>query len=482
MQTSYYPSSRPLMLSEIRTLALASVGGGLEFYDFVIFVFFTAVIGNLFFSASLPDWMREIQTFGIFAAGYLARPLGGVVMAHFGDIHGRKRMFSLSILLMAIPTLLIGCLPTYHEAGVAAPLLLLIMRILQGVAIGGEAPGGWVFVEEHARPQHVGLAIGLLTGGLSLGILFGSLVAVCLNVRFSQAEITNGFWRMPFVLGGVFGFIAMFLRRWLNETPVFEEMRQRAALSREVPLRTVLKGHRRAVAASLISTWMLTAAIVVVILMTPLLLQKFFRIAPREVQIANLVGTAALCISTVAIGAATDQFGIRRVSIPILLLMIVATYGLYCGAEHAPFVLLPLYALAGLGAGGVVLTPILMVRAFPPQVRFTGVSFSYNIAYAVFGGLTPLVVSWLARTDKFSPAHYIAVVTMLGLAATFMTPTAHLRNDESIASQQDSHETELPHVSDTLPVQDVQMADQLPELQYPPQKAYGDISLESLRS
>jgi MFS family permease len=430
MQTSYSPSLRPLTLAEIRTLALASLGGALEFYDFVIFVFFTAVIGKLFFSASLPEWMREIQTFGIFAAGYLARPLGGVVMAHFGDIHGRKRMFTLSILLMAIPTLLIGCLPTYHAAGVVAPLLLLAMRLLQGVAIGGEAAGGWVFVAEHARPQRVGLAIGLLTCGLSLGILLGSLVAVCLNAKFSQAEIASGLWRIPFLLGGIFGFIAMFLRRWLNETPVFEEMRRRAALSRELPLRVVLKSHGRAVATSVISTWMLTAAIVVVILMTPLLLQKLFGLAPREIQMANLVGAAALCLSTVAIGAATDRFGIRRVSIPILLLLIAATYGLYFGAEHAPSALLPLYALAGFGAGGVVLTPILMIRAFPPQVRFTGVSFSYNIAYAVFGGLTPLVVSWLARTDRFSPAHYIAVVTMLGLAATFMTPTAHVRNDE----------------------------------------------------
>jgi MFS family permease len=447
MQTSYSPSLRPLTLAEIRTLALASLGGALEFYDFVIFVFFTAVIGKLFFSASLPEWMREIQTFGIFAAGYLARPLGGVVMAHFGDIHGRKRMFTLSILLMAIPTLLIGCLPTYHAAGVVAPLLLLAMRLLQGVAIGGEAAGGWVFVAEHARPQRVGLAIGLLTCGLSLGILLGSLVAVCLNAKFSQAEIASGLWRIPFLLGGIFGFIAMFLRRWLNETPVFEEMRRRAALSRELPLRVVLKSHGRAVATSVISTWMLTAAIVVVILMTPLLLQKLFGLAPREIQMANLVGAAALCLSTVAIGAATDRFGIRRVSIPILLLLIAATYGLYFGAEHAPSALLPLYALAGFGAGGVVLTPILMIRAFPPQVRFTGVSFSYNIAYAVFGGLTPLVVSWLARTDRFSPAHYIAVVTMLGLGATFMTPTAHLRNDgkDSLAA----HETELRHVLDT---------------------------------
>src|ERR1700744_5906983 len=122
-------TSQELSSSEIRTLALASLGGALEFYDFVIFVFFTSVIGKLFFAPTLPEWVRETQTFGLFAAGYLVRPLGGIVMAHFGDTRGRKRMFTLSVLLMAIPTLLIGLLPTYGSIGIAAPLLLLAMRV-----------------------------------------------------------------------------------------------------------------------------------------------------------------------------------------------------------------------------------------------------------------------------------------------------------------------------------------------------------------
>ena len=171
-----------LPTSEIRILSLASIGGALEFYDFVIFVFFATVIGKLFFAASLPDWVRQVQTFGIFAAGYLARPIGGVVMAHFGDTRGRKRMFTLSVLLMAIPTLLIGLLPTYQSIGVAAPMLLLLMRILQGVAIGGEAPGAWVFVAGHARRGKVGFAVGLL--GLlhpALGLVHDAQVVVAVG-------------------------------------------------------------------------------------------------------------------------------------------------------------------------------------------------------------------------------------------------------------------------------------------------------------
>ena len=394
----------------------------MEYYDFVIFVFFATVVGKLFFAASLPDWVRQVQTFGIFAAGYLARPIGGIVMAHFGDIRGRKRIFMFSVLLMAIPTLLIGVLPTYQSIGVAAPLLLLIMRILQGAAIGGEAPGAWVFVAEHARRGRVGFAIGLLTAGLTFGIFLGSLMSICMSRVFTQVELAAGAWRIPFLIGGVFGFIAMLLRRWLKETPLFEEIQSRARLSRELPLGAVLKGHGRAVLMSILSTWMLTAAIVVVILMTPLLLPKSFGIAHSQMQTANLIATAALCISVVVVGAATDRFGINRVAIPISLLLIVSTYLLYRGPGSMPAALLPIYALAGLGAGGVVLTPIAMIQAFPTAIRFSGVSFSYNLAYALFGGLTPLLASWLAHVDRMGPAHYVAAVTVIGVCATLAAP------------------------------------------------------------
>jgi MFS family permease len=416
--------NRTFAPGEIRTLLLASLGGALEFYDFVIFVFFAVVIGKLFFPPDLPDWLRQLQTFGIFAAGYLARPLGGIVIAHFGDMRGRKRMFMLSVLLMAIPTLLIGFLPTYRSIGVAAPLLLLAMRIMQGMAIGGEVPGGWVFVAEHAGPGRVGYAVGVLTTGLTGGILLGSLMATGVNLAFSQTQITSFVWRLPFLVGGIFGFIAMFLRRWLQETPVFEALRARAALSRELPLQVVLRGHLRATLASMACTWMLAAAIVVVILMTPALLQKLFALPAGATQLANLVGVTALVFSNMLVGAATDRFSIRSVAIAMLPVLVIGTYALYLGAERHQSALLPLYALAGFGAGAVTLTPIVMIRAFPAAVRFSGLSFAYNIAYAVFGGITPLFVSWLAHLNPINPAHYIALVTVIGSLGILLAPTA----------------------------------------------------------
>ncbi len=136
------PAQRPLTRSDYKTLSLSALGGALEFYDFIIFVFFATVVGKLFFPADMPEWLRQLQTFGLFAAGYLARPLGGVIMAHFGDLLGRKRMFTLSIFMMAVPTLIMGLLPTYAQIGIWAPLALLLLRVIQGAAIGGEVPGG----------------------------------------------------------------------------------------------------------------------------------------------------------------------------------------------------------------------------------------------------------------------------------------------------------------------------------------------------
>ena len=430
MQSISTHSNNHLTATGVRTLVLASLGTALEYYDFVIFVFFTTVIGKLFFPGSMPDWIRQIQAFGIFAAGFMARPLGGIVMAHFGDKRGRKRMLTLSILLMAIPTLLIGLLPTYQSIGWAAPLLLLLFRVVQGIAIGGEAPGGWVFAAEHARGGQLGLTVGLQTSGLCGGVMIGSLVAAGVSGAFSQGQIISGFWRIPFLLGGIFGIIGMSLRRWLSETPVFEEMRKRAEASRELPLRVVLRSHGRAVVASVMSFSMLMAGIMVVVLMGPALLQRLFQLSPRSVQSANLAATAVLCVSTVAVGAATDRFGLRRVATPVLLLLIDATYGLYFSVARMQSALLPFYILAGIGLGAVALPPIIAVRAFPSLVRFTGVSFSSNVAYALSGGLTPLFVSWLAHLNRMNPAHFIAATTALWLLATLMAPNERFSNSQ----------------------------------------------------
>jgi MFS family permease len=414
MLNSISTPARRLTGQDFKTLALSALGGALEFYDFIIFVFFAVVIGNLFFPADIPDWLRQFQTFGIFAAGYLARPLGGIIMAHFGDMIGRKRMFTLSIFLMAVPTLLIGLLPTYATVGIAAPLLLLGLRILQGAAIGGEVPGAWVFVAEHVPASRVGLACGILTSGLTAGILLGSLVATAINSHFTPAEVSLWGWRLAFVLGGVFGIIAMYLRRWLHETPVFAELQARKALAAEMPLKAVLREHKTAVVLSMLLTWLLSAAIVVVILMTPTYLQKVYAVTPTHALQANSLAIIALTLGCIVAGRLIDRLGSGLTFMGGSLLLAWSSWNFYTGLQSGTDPLLVNYALAGFCVGIVGAVPYVMVNAFPAVVRFSGLSFSYNVAYAIFGGLTPMLVTlWLAQ-DVLAPAYYVVSLCGLG--------------------------------------------------------------------
>lgn len=381
----------------------------------MIFVYFANVVGGLFFPADMPDWLRQVQTYGIFAAGYLARPLGGIIMAHFGDLFGRKRMFMMSIFLMAVPTFAIGLMPTYQSIGIAAPLLLLLFRVLQGAAIGGEAPGAWVFVTEHVSKRHVGLACGMLSAGLVAGILIGSLVATAMHSIYSAQEIHDYAWRIPFLLGGVFGFITMYLRRWLHETPIFKEMQASQELAVELPIKSVLKNHTPSVLVSMAVTWILTAAVLVTILMTPALLQKLVHLNPQVSLEANSVAIICLFFGCIICGALADRFGDGPILAIFCIGLAISYYVFFSTMLHDTSLLFPLYALVGFFAGLTGVVPAIAVKSFPPAVRFTGLSFSYNVAYAIFGGTTPMLVSLMLKENLLSPTYYVALVCGVGV-------------------------------------------------------------------
>ncbi|UUE98065.1 MFS transporter [Xanthomonas hortorum pv. pelargonii] len=416
MKTDPSPGTAPatqLTRGDYKTLALSALGGALELYDFIIFIFFATVLGELFFPPGIPDWMRQLQTFGIFAAGYLIRPLGGIVMAHFGDLLGRKRMFALSIGLMALPTLAIGVPPTYAQIGLAAPLLLLTMRLLQGAAIGGEVPSAWVFVAEHVPAQRRGLACGTLTAGLAAGVLLGSLSAGAINRAFTPQEIADHARRPPFLAGGVFGLLSVYLRRWLHETPVFAELMAMRAVARETPLKVVLRDHPRSVALSLWLTWMVAAGVLVVSLMTPTLLQSVYRYPAAVALQANLLAVLLQAIGSIVAGALSDRWGNGRVLLVGSVFLGISAWLFYRLAGD-PQLLFPLYALLGAALGVLGAIPRIMVEAFPPVVRLSGVSFAYNLGYAVFGGLTPLVVVMLLKQHPMGPAYYMILLAVIG--------------------------------------------------------------------
>ena len=231
----------------------------------------------------------------------------------------------------------------------------------------------------------------------------------------SQQAIHDGGWRIPFFLGGVFGLVAMYLRRWLHETPVFIEMQQRKALAETLPLKTVLAEHKKSIVISMLLTWLLSACIVVVILMSPVWLQKQQGIAPALTLQANSIATVMLCIGCIIAGLAADRFGASRTLCVGSLLLAICSWQFYHLTALYPQQLFLLYGVAGLSVGIVGVVPFVMVRAFPAEVRFTGLSFSYNLSYAIFGGLTPIFVSLLMNVSVMAPCWYVMALAVVGL-------------------------------------------------------------------
>ncbi len=411
-------TTAPALLSrrDHKTLGLAALGGALEIYDFIIFVFFAFTLSQLFFPPHMPEWLRLLQSFGIFAAGYLARPLGGIAMAHFADRLGRKQVFSLSILLMAVPCLLIGVMPTYAQIGYFAPLALLVLRLLQGAAVGGEVPSAWVFVAEHVAPQRRGYALGFLQAGLTFGYLLGALTATALAKLFSPQEILDYAWRLPFLLGGVFGVVGVWLRRWLSETPVFLALREQRQEVQEFALRTVLREHRGALLPAALLTCVLTSAVVVLVVITPTVMQQRFAMAQAETFALSSLGIVFLNIGCVLAGCLVDRIGGWRALMLYSVALPLGVALLYTSLIHGWRFPGLAYAFAGLACGVVGVVPSLMVGLFPAHIRVSGISFTYNLAYAAWGSTTPLVLIAFMPWSPWVAVVYAAVMGAVGLA------------------------------------------------------------------
>lgn len=434
MTTKLEATARPLNRKDFKTLGLSSLGGTLEFYDFVIYALYVdLIVAPLFFPASLSEFTKELFAWGIFAAGYLIRPVGGIIMAHFGDKVGRKQMFTLSVALMALPTFIIGILPTYESIGMLAPILLLLMRMLQGAAIGGEMPGAWVFIAEHTPKNRYGFGVGTLTSGITGGILLGFLVTIVIDMFFNKTEVLDYAWRIPFIIGGVFGVISVYLRRFLSETPIFKELAARKALEKNIPVVAVIQKHKMACLLVALLTWSLSTTIMVGVLITPgKILGGMYHIQPIDCRVAGCVVALTLTIGCILFGWLEDKIGTAK---NLLLawggLAITSLY--FYGSLSADMSLSSLYfsyGLFGLFTGAIATTPIVGTRAFPPEIRYSGLSFSYNLAYALFSAITPTLTLYLLNPEHILGEYfymgagiYIAFVALLG-AVTGLWPLA----------------------------------------------------------
>ncbi len=407
----------PLSRKHWLTLGLTALGGGLELYDFMVFVFFVPVLSRVFFPPDIPHWLAQLQTFTVFAVGFLARPLGGMVFGHFGDRIGRKRTFTFSVLLMAAATLAMACLPGYAVLGFWAPLILALLRLIQGGAVGGEVAGSYVFASEHVPADRRGLACGVMAMGMTCGTLLGVFVATLVHSFATDAQILAFAWRLPFLLGSGLGLLTLFLRRWLEETPVFRDLQRRRALAVQLPLKLVVSAYQRALVVSSLSLWVLVGHFAVLVLMGPTLLQSQFHIPAAEALSIGSLGTFCAALACIASGLMFDLLGPgRALAVGTLAAGLSAQFFFGVAAGHGGPLLVVGYCLAAAGTGLLTAVPVLMVKSFPPAVAFSGVSLAYNFGFGVMAGLTPIFIAALLPTVPHSPSLYLFGLEALGMA------------------------------------------------------------------
>ena len=389
------------------------IGNTLEWYDFAIYGYFAAQFGRQFFPHE--DAVAQLlSTFGVFAVGYLMRPIGGVIVGHIGDTLGRRAALTFSVSAMAIPTFLIGLLPGYQTIGVLAPVGLTLLRVVQGLSVGGEYTGSMVFLVEHAPEGQRGLMGALGASGATVGMLLGSAVGAAFATSMSTAALDAWGWRIPFLLGLVVGVAGYILRRYVLETGVVEK-RTRA------PIVETLHDHWRVVAgfAGLSVYSAVTFYIGFVYLVS--WLQTADGIPPSRSLDINSFSMAVSLPVLIAAGWLSDRIGRKPLMFLTSMGGVIGALPLFWLLNH------PSAMLAQLGQLGLVLLtgvyygslPAILVEAAPPTVRCTAVALGYNLCMGLFGGLSPLVATWLVeRTgDEIAPAFLI----MAAAAVTFMT-------------------------------------------------------------
>ena len=399
-----------------RIVVLASLGGTLEFYDFVIFGVFARDIAQAVFPAGDPI-VSLMASFAAFAAGYLARPIGGIVLSHYGDRYGRRMVFLWSVFIMSGATLGMGLVPTYTQWGVAASALMVALRLLQGFCLGGELPGALTYVVETA-PRIAPFVCGVVFACVTMGVAVAT--GVSLSVRtFLDPELVPVYgWRIAFVLGGLGGVLSFVLRRSLEESPEFARMKSFAVRQ---PFRELLRTNLVHVAigcAILAGTGCFNGLFFSHL---PAYLSSVLQYDPRQAVMAQTVGVIASAIGILVTGWIGDRVPPRYLLRAGVALLLLFAMPFYSALQTRAVNLTLLCTLAGLCAG---LTngsfAVLLTDLFPTRIRFTGVALVFNVSFTIFSGTAPLVATSLIRDtgSPTSPAYLMMFSALLALAGS----------------------------------------------------------------
>ncbi|TDV72285.1 MFS transporter [Pseudomonas sp. LP_7_YM] len=413
------PTRRPLSKAVIGV----TLGNMVEWFDFALYSSLAGIIGKTFFHDDNPT-AQLMAIYATFAAGFLIRPLGSLIFGPIGDKYGRRTALSLSISLMAVATFAIALIPGYASIGVAAPILLILMRLLQGLSTGGEYGGSCTFIAEHAPDKRRSFFTSWLEFGNISGFLLGGAIVSMFTLALGDQAMAEWGWRVPFALGGLLGLIALYLRLGLEETPVFKEIRNNEALH------TSSAGEKNRLFRLMVSEWpqmlkcmglvtVFNVTYYIVLGYIPGYLENVLGYSNSFALSMGLAATLFMLVLIPVSGHLADHLGRKRMILCGCVLLIVMAFPcfmlLHTGKVGFLFVALLTLTLAQLFFEGAM--PATLTSLFSARVRYSALAISYNIAVSLFGGTAPLINTWLisATGNQMIPAWYLIAGAVVGL-------------------------------------------------------------------
>jgi len=418
----------PLSNSQVRRAVLASViGNGLEWFDFLIYGYFAKTIAHVFFPVG-NNFLSITLTLATFAIGFIVRPLGGIAIGAWADRHGRRKTLSLLILLMAGSTLLMGLTPGYASIGIAAPLLVLFARVLQGLSVGGEFATAAAMLTEYAPPGRKMFFGSFQMTSQAVALLLSSSCGYLLTTNLSSEALASWGWRVPFLLGALVGPVGFYIRHKVSESPEFVQLRQQLGHAPRQSLRTFFRERGDAALCAMGVIIVGTATNYLWHSYMPLFVERQLHLPLKNALFGTAISGLISIVGYPLAGKLADRFGAYRLFFPITIVWICAAWPLFSWVLAAPT---PGRVFAAQMIATVVLSlmsgahPGMLTQLFPTATRSMGVALSYNIAVTLFGGLAPLTVSTLISVSgsRMVPAWYLifaGIVSLLlvGLSAS----------------------------------------------------------------
>ncbi|MBA4706791.1 MFS transporter [Aquitalea aquatica] len=412
-------------ISRRRQIIAAVVGNTLEWYDFIVYGFMTSIISKLFFPADGNEFISLLMATATFGVGFFMRPVGGVLLGIYADRKGRKAAMQLIMAIMALVSLLIACAPPYAAIGVAAPLLIVLARLLQGFATGGEYASATAFLVEAAPADQRGLYGSWQLVGQMLAILGGAGMGALITHNLDQGQLESWGWRIPFLIGLLIAPVGWWVRRHMDETEAFLEASQPQATA--PGLGGQLQQNRRNILLTIGLTIPGTAGFYVLLVNMPGYVHRQFGLPLDQAFAIQMLAVAWMTVLIPFSGAWSDRIGRRPLLLWPYFIFLLMVYPGFAWLADAPsmgrllVVQLLFCTLLGLAFGPA---PTAVSELFPVRVRSTGVSIGYNLAVMIFGGFAPFIVTWLAGStgSPIAPVYYLLLSTALGVIACYFLP------------------------------------------------------------